>query len=170
MPTIPTVPGLTQGPLSEEVMAGLMYADNAICFTAFGIISERYRKSSPANLHLFALALESALKSLALRSGATFDECKGASHHVTKMISLLEQHGSPLTGELKLRLSDDEWFKDFFIMSRYPRLGPGPLLHNNYPEMIEQVLGTSCKYNLTFDGGSAECEVVLRIQHFKECA
>lgn len=169
MATIRITPS-THVPVSQVALAGLMYADNAICFTAFGIMSGQHKKSSIARFHLFALAIESALKSLALRSGATLDECKAAGHYITKMIALSERHGSTLSKALKLRLSDDDWFKDFFLLSRYPKLGPGPLFHKNYPEMIEQLLETRCRYKLKFDGGSAKAEIGLRIRCFNESA
>ncbi len=116
--------------------------------------------------HLYALGIELAFKSLALRSGASLDDCRTASHRVSNMIKLIERCGTTVPERLKIRLADDDWFRGFLLLSRYPAVSQMNtsvdttiFLHPDYPEMIAAILETPCRWPLRFEGGSALAEI-----------
>jgi hypothetical protein len=117
-------------------------------------------------IHLYALAIELAFKSLAIRSGASVDECRGTRHYLSKMIALIEKHGTTVSARIKTRLSDDRWFRSFLLLSRYPALSElntsldnTIFLHPDYPEMIAEILENPCPLPLDFAGGNALAEI-----------
>ena len=140
---------------AEHGSQGMLYANAAIEFAALGQLGLDTR------YHLFALAIELAFKSLALRVGATPDECRTANHKISKMIGLIENHGLKIPDEIKQRLNNDECFKSIIIDARYPQWGTGPIVHSNYPEMVAQILEISCDSPLSFEGGSASAEIEI---------
>jgi hypothetical protein len=117
--------------------------------------------------HLFALAIELAFKSVALRSGASRDQCKNsAGHSVSKIIALIESLGSIVSADLKCKLMDDRWFTSM-LSDRYPQMGAGPFVHSNYPGLVAQILETQCAAApLKFEGGSALAEILSTAKKF----
>ncbi|WP_396263413.1 hypothetical protein [Haloferula sp. A504] len=147
--------------LPMSVIDGVSYAHTAIQFAALALVAGERQWGFPKD-HLFALAIELAFKSLALRSGSTVIECRSAGHDPEKMIALIEKHGATVPTRLKTRLSDKEWFKAFLFMSRYPALSElntslekTIFLHPDYPEMIAEILEADCRWPLSFDPGGA---------------
>lgn len=143
---------------------GLLFAKAAIEFAALGLLAEKGRKIA-VQLHLYALALEIAFKSLALRAGATPEECKQvAGHKISKMIAMIEAKGVTVPPDLKRRLNDDDWFRKMLGI-RYPVFIAKPTVentlffHKNYPEMIAAILEIPCDAPLTFTGRSALAEI-----------
>jgi len=137
-------------------MDGVRYAQASVDFAALAIIASGM-PSLMAEHHLYALAIELAFKSLALRLGATHDECRRASHSMTGMISLAERKGASVPEVLKTRLGHDKWFKTFLLRTRYPTLFPEEhtaddilAFHPNYPEMIAAILEIPCQVPLEF--------------------
>lgn len=156
---------------SKYVIDGVLFSNEAVEFAALGLIARRNGCLRP-QLHLYAIAIELAFKSLALRVGATLKECKDASHKISEMIKLVEQYGVTVPNDLKRR-SDDIWFKNLLLLSRYPSLNRSNsldemlLLHRNYPkiylEMIASILEIPCICPLHFEGGSALTEITNRL-------
>ena len=151
--------------MSPSVHDGISFAHAALQFAALGLAAHNRGWSFP-QFHLYALAIELAFKSLALRSGATVRECKEARHDLTKMIALIERHGTAVPARLKTRLSDKQWFNAFLFMSRYPAvselntsLDKTIFLHPDYPEMIAEILEAPCRWPLSFESGSALAEI-----------
>jgi hypothetical protein len=151
--------------MSPSVHDGISFAHAAVQFAALGLAARDRRWSFP-QYHLYALAIELAFKSLALRSGATVDECKKAKHDPGKTIELIQRHGTAVPVRLKTRLSDAQWFNAFLFMSRYPAvselntsLDKTIFLHPDYPEMIAEILEAPCKWPLSFESGSALAEI-----------
>ena len=150
---------------SPSVLDGVVFAHAAVQFASLGLTAGKHGWPMP-RLHLFALAIELAFKSLAIRSGATLDECREKGHCLSKLIALIEKKGTTVSPRIKTRLSDDKWFRSFLLLSRYPVLSKlntsldnTIFLHNDYPEMIAEILETHCKLPLEFDGGSALVEI-----------
>lgn len=121
-------------------------------------------------LHLYALAIEVAFKSLAIRSGSSPAECKrGAGHRISKMIEIIESQGTAVPESLKRRLNNDRWFK-MMLETRYPNYPSNPTLentlffHSNYPEIIAEILEIPCPGELGFAGGSAWNEITTRMK------
>ena len=151
--------------LPPSVRDGVSFAHNAVQFAALALIAREKKWSFPRD-HLYALAIELSFKSLALRSGATVDECRSAKHNPSEMIKLIERHGTLVPSRLKTRLSDKKWFNTFLLMSRYP--APSELntsfdktifLHPDYPEMIAEILEVPCRWPLSFEAGGALGEI-----------
>ena len=142
---------------------GLTFANIAVEFAALAWMAQQ-KGGMPSRLHLYALSIELAFKSLALRSGATVDDCLKAGHRISKMIGLIESHGVSVPPYLKQRLNDDRWFKNMLGI-RYPRMILVPkfeetvFFHNNYPEMIAQILEIPGLCPLTFKEDSALLEI-----------
>ncbi len=155
------------GPLPPEILNGIGFAHGAVDFAALALVSGRLGCLKP-QLHLFAVAIELAFKSLALRAGASLDSCKKASHKITKMIALIEEHGVEVPENIKTRLGDDKWFEKFLLLTRYPELKPPTswdktiTLHRNYPEMIAEILEIPSSCPLEFKRGSALAEIKER--------
>jgi len=156
--------GPESGSSSPAILDGVHFAQESVQFAALGIIARDKEWSRP-QYHLFALAIELAFKSLALRSGASVDDCRKACHRTSAMIKLIEENGTVVPDRLKQRLSDDEWFKSFLMLSRYPVVSAQNtsidntlFLHSDYPEMIAEILETPCKWPLDFEHGSALAE------------
>jgi hypothetical protein len=148
-----------------QVQDGVHFAHAAVRFAALGLTAKQ-KNWGLQQYHLYALAIELAFKSLALRSGASLDECRKASHRPTAMIELIEQLGTPVPQRLKTRLADDKWFQTFLLLTRYPAktkmnksMDTTIWLHSDYPEMIAAILETPCKWPLEFDHGSALAEI-----------
>jgi len=144
---------------------GISYAVEAVEFASLGLTAKQNDWTMP-QLHLYALAIELAFKSAALRTEATLEECRKASHHTSRMIALIEQHGTVVPERLKTRLGDDSWFRTFLLLTRYPSLTDRNtsldntvFIHKDYPEMIADILEIPCKWPLQFDGGSALAEI-----------
>ena len=144
---------------------GVSFAHNAVQFASLALTACQNKWSFPRD-HLYALAIELALKSLALRSGASLKECRSAGHDPTKMMKLIERHGTHIPDRLKTRLSDKQWFQAFLFMSRYPALSElntsietTIFRHPDYPEMIAEILETHCRWPLSFERGSALAEI-----------
>ena len=157
-----------------HAMDGLFFANVAIEFASLGWEGEK-NGLIQSKLHLYALAIEVAFKSLALRSGATLEECKVASHRVSRQIELVEKHGVVVPNELKKRLSDDKWFHKMLFMTRYPEVMRAPMnfentlfFHSNYPEMIAAILEIPCDAPLGFEKGSALDEIHNKFLYAKE--
>ena len=151
--------------MPTEILDGLMFAQTAIQFASLGLTAGKASWTTP-QVHLYALAIELAFKSLAIRSGATVQECKKAGHRVSRMIALIEGKGTFVTERIKTRLSDDIWFNSFLFLSRYPTftnrntsLENTIFLHSDYPQMIATILEVPCKWQLGFNEGSALCEI-----------
>lgn len=151
--------------MSPSVHDGISFAHAAVQFAALGLAARSRRWSFP-QYHLYALAIELAFKSLALRSGATVADCKKANHNPGRMIDLIERYGTTVPARLKTRLSDAQWFNAFLFMSRYPAiselntsLDKTIFLHSDYPEMIAEILEAPCKWPLSFENGSALSEI-----------
>lgn len=156
--------------VSPAIMDGVHFAHQAVEFAHLGFIAETKEMKRP-QYHLFALAIELSLKSLAIRSDATPSECKKAGHKLADLIQLIENKGTTVPDSIKIRISDDDWFKSFFLLSRYPviseemeslkekSLKNSLLLHDNYPGMIAEILETPCKWPLEFERGSAIEEI-----------
>ena len=132
-----------------HAMDGLFFANVAIEFASLGWEGEK-NGLIQSKLHLYALAIEVAFKSLALRSGATLEECKVASHRVSRQIELVEKHGVVVPNELKKRLSDDKWFHKMLFMTRYPEVMRAPMNFENTlffrsktPTMLETLITAS---------------------------
>jgi hypothetical protein len=138
----------------------MLYANSAIEFAALAEIAQTTK------YHLFALAIELAFKSLALRVGATPDQCKNAGHRVSKIIKLIGDFGVTIPSALVQQLADDEWFKSM-LDDRYPNWGTGPFVHSNYPQLIAGILEVACPVLLTFDGGSAHAELMATVSKLK---
>lgn len=142
---------------------GKRFANAAIEFTALAMEGEKAGIIG-TRLHLYALAIEVAFKSLAIRSGSSPMECKKASHAISKMVAIIESYGTVVPDSLKRRLNDDRWFKKM-LDTRYPNFPEVPSLeetlffHRNYPEMIAEILEIPCSGELAFDGGSALKEI-----------
>jgi len=154
-------------PLPPEVLNGVGFAHGAVEFAAIGLIAGQ-NGCLNSQLHLFAVAIELAFKSIALLAGASLDDCKSASHSISKMIRLIERHGVNVPERLKTRLGDDKWFKKFLLLTRYPELVPPTsldktiTLHNDYPEMIAAILEIQCHCPLEFERGNALAEITGR--------
>jgi hypothetical protein len=152
------------GAYPPEILNGIGFAHGAVDFAALALVSGRLGCLKP-QMHLFAVATELAFKSLALRAGATLEECKNASHKITKMISLIEKHGVEVPSDIKTHLADDKWFKKFLLLTRYTELKPPTsrdktiALHRNYPEMIAQILEIPSNCPLEFERGGALSEI-----------
>lgn len=143
------------------------FANAAIEFAALGIIAQKGRAHG-THYHLFALSIELAFKSLALRFGATPAQCKKAcGHKLTEMIKLCESLGAKIPKDLKRQLSNDEWFKKM-LDTRYPVFVLSPTIketlfvHSNYPQLIANILSIDAPVILTFDGGGAYEEIRKR--------
>jgi hypothetical protein len=150
--------------LSPEVLDGVHFAHAAVRFAALALMAEERRWALP-QYHLQALAVELAFKSLALRSGASLDDCRKASHRPSSMIRLIERFGTAVPEWLKRRIGDDDWLKSFLLSSRYrawsamnKSLESTIWLHSDYPEMIAAILEVPCKCPLRFEHGSALAE------------
>ena len=150
---------------SANVMDGLKFAHSAVQFASLALTAGKNGWPMP-QCHLYALAIELAFKSLAIRSGASIDECRGTRHYLSKMIALIEKHGTVVSDRIKTRLSDDSWFRSFLLLSRYPALSVlntsldnTIFLHPDYPEMIAEILEMPCPLPLDFSGGSALAEI-----------
>lgn len=155
----------------KHAIDGLQFADVAIQFAALGWEAEKNGLIKP-RLHRYALAIEVAFKSLALRSGATLDECKKTGHYISKQIELVQKHGVLVPETLKKRLSDDKWFRKMLFMTRYPEMLRAPMtfentlfFHSNYPEMIAAILEIPCDAPLGFEKGSALDEIENKLQY-----
>jgi len=147
--------------LPASVHDGVCFAHTAVQFAALALTAGEKKWSFPQN-HLYALAIELSFKSLALRSGATVDECRSAGHDPSKIMELIEKHGTSVPTRLKTRLSDKQWFHAFLFMSRYPApselntsLDKTIFLHPDYPEMIAEILEAPCRWPLSFESGGA---------------
>jgi len=177
-------------------LEGLSYAREAVEFAALGVIAGQFAALGSITgrddcvmpqLHLYALAIELAFKSLAIRAGATLKDCKDAGHNIAKMIALIKHHGVTVPMDLRRRLSDEGWFQKFFEFTRYPALNrsrsldPTLFIHNpgrspnrgsvrlrlerslfyhgHYSEMIAAILEIQCPLRLRFKGGSALAEI-----------
>jgi len=152
-------------PASPTVLDGVHFAHEAVEFAALALIAKGNGWKHP-ELHLYALAIELSFKSLALRSGATPEQCKKASHRISDMIALIETCGTRVPQRLKDRLSDDRWFKSFLLLTRYPvvseqnsSIDTTIFLHPDYPEMIAEILEAPCTWSLSFEGGNALSEI-----------
>jgi hypothetical protein len=153
------------GHMTEAVHDGVHFAHSAVRFASLGLCAKE-QGWQLQEYHLFALAIELAFKSLALRSGASLTECKAVSHRPSAMIALIERHGTSLSECLKTRLSNDDWFKGFLLLSRYPAISQRNksldttiFLHPDYPEMIAAILETTCIWPLEFERGNALAEI-----------
>lgn len=152
---------LTQFP--PTAWDGLTFANIAVEFAGLAWMAQQ-KGNMPSRLHLYALAIELGFKSLALRSGATVDDCQKAGHRISKMIKLVEIRGVSVPPYLKQRLNDDQWFRNMLGI-RYPRMILVPsfedtvFFHSNYPEMIAQILEIPCSCPLTFKGDAALVEI-----------
>jgi hypothetical protein len=143
---------------------GMQFANSAIEFAALAWEAEKHGIVG-SRLHLYALAIELALKSLALRSGATPGECKSvAGHKISAMIRLVEGRGVIVCKDLQLRLNDDKWFQ-MMLATRYPVFIVNPafedtlFFHKRYPETIAEILEIPCDSPLSFEGDSALNEI-----------
>ena len=144
-----------------SVMDGLFFAHTAVQFAALAISAHQEKWGFPST-HLYALSIELSFKSLALRSGASIEQCRKAGHDPEKMIKLIEQCGTVVSERLKTRLADKEWFHAFLFMSRYPAiselnstLDKTIRRHLDYPEMIAEIMETDCRWPLSFERGTA---------------
>ena len=142
-------------------MDGVFFAYTAVQFAALAVSADQRGWGCP-KIHLYALAIELGFKSLALRSGASIDQCRKTGHDPAKMIDLIEQCGTAVPERLKTRLADKEWFHAFLLMSRYPAISElnssldnTIMLHSDYPEMIAEILEVACRWPLSFERGSA---------------
>jgi hypothetical protein len=164
---------------------GLLFAQNAMDFASLGlileqkIISERkvigsvtVNPTSSASVNLYCMAIELALKSLALRSGATLSRCKDASHEISKMFSLIREFNVKIPENLDRKLNDDSSLKNRLFGTRYPVFEPGEVIsyHKNYPEMIAEILEIPCAIPLQFIGGSALAELKKLVADLKTAA
>jgi|ERR1044071_102797 hypothetical protein len=142
---------------------GMSFANAAVEFAALGWEAEQCGIVS-AQLHLYALSIELAFKSLALRVGATLAECKKSGHRVSEIIRLIESRGIKIPAALKRRLNNDKWFQKM-LGTRYPVLIANPTIentvffHKDYPEMIAGILEIPCSSPLGFEGNSALHEI-----------
>jgi hypothetical protein len=90
-----------------QAMDGLLFAKSAIEFTSLGCMPEQ-KDMIATKTHLFQVAIELALKSLALRSGATVSQCENAGHVISKIFSIIEGFGIAIPELIKRKLSDDK--------------------------------------------------------------
>lgn len=153
------------GPVaSKHMWDGHGFARAAVEFAAMAWAAEQSGTKFFSRLHLCALAIELGFKSLALRAGATPDDCLKARHRITEMVRLVEKLGVIVPTDIKRQLNDDGWFKKM-LGSRYPIHIANPTLedtlcfHSNYPEIIAGVLEIPCPCPLAFEGGSALAEI-----------
>ena len=146
---------IVQREVNVNNLEGVLYADAAIEFAALGQLA------NVSKYHLFALAIELAFKSVALRSGASRDQCKNsAGHSVSKIIAFIESLGATVSADLKRKLMDDAWFASM-LSDRYPKIGAGPFVHSNYQELVAEILEIECAAApLQFEGGSAFAEIL----------
>src|SRR5437773_1032554 len=108
---------------------GMKLSNLVVEFTAMAILGAEANVSW-SNLHLYALAIELAFKSLALRAGALPADCKKAGHKVSEMIGLVEKYGVPVPESLKQRLNNDKQFKSM-LDTRYPIGAAEVRFHSN---------------------------------------
>ena len=74
-----------------HALDGQRFAQAAVEFTALGLVAGQGQVLMP-QLHLYALAIELALKSLALRSGANIKQCVNCCHVGKKTRESLSVH------------------------------------------------------------------------------
>jgi len=137
--------------------------DALLAARAFGLIKGFGRSK------VEVMAIELAFKSLALRSGATVNDCKKASHNISKMISLIQKHQVKIPELLDRKLNCDQSFKNRLFGTRYPVFDPNEVItyHKNYPEMIAEILEIPCSIPLKFKGGTAMEELKQLVADLK---
>ncbi len=150
---------------TRAVRDGVHFAHAAVRFANLGATAAE-KSWDIQQYHLYALAIELGLKSLAIRSGATQDECRKAGHRPTVVIALIERYGTAVPEPLKTYLGDDKWFKAFLLLTRYPAISElntsddkTIFLHSDYPELIAAILEVPCKWPLHFEQPNALAEV-----------
>lgn len=142
---------------------GMTFANAAIEFAALAWEAEKVGILT-SRLHLYALAIELACKSLALRLGATPDQCKKACHKIEKMISLIESLGGIVSEDIKRRVNEERIFQGL-VGTRYPiwRESTGiddcVLIPSDLVGLVAAILDTPCASPLTFRGGGALAEI-----------
>ena len=153
------------GPSPQKHMwDGHGFAKSAIEFTAMAWAAEQSGVVESSRLHLYALSIELAFKSLALRAGATPAECRKAGHRISEMVRVVEKHGVVVPNALSRQLNDDDWFSRM-VGSRYPVHIINPTIketlfyHSNYPEIVAGILEIPCPCPLTFKGNGALEEI-----------
>jgi hypothetical protein len=157
--------GQKEAELHPHGLDGAQFAKLAVEFAALGKIAKDCDLGF-SHLHLSALAIELAFKSLALRIGATPRETKNAGHKITKIIALIEQRGVTVSARLKRRLSDDKWFESL-LASRYPAMRSQIFHHRDYPEMVAEILEIPCNSPLSFKGKGALTEILSLADQLK---
>lgn len=164
---------------------GLLFAQNAMEFAGLGFILEQklntskkiigyvsINPTSSASINLYSMSIELALKSLALRSGATVQQCKEASHNISEIFALIQKFNIKIPEILDRKLNDDKSFKNRLFGTRYPVFDPSEIItyHKNYPEMIAEILEIPCLIPLKFTGGSAMAELKQFVEELKKAA
>jgi hypothetical protein len=162
---------------TPQALNGLSFARNAMEFASLGYILEQkliaeQKVIGAVSLNLYSKAIELALKSLALRAGATVDDCKDKGHKISGMISLIQKHNIKIPEHLDRKLNDDKSFKNRLLGTRYPVFDPDEVItyHQNYPEMIAEILEIHCPIPLQFTSGSALAELRMLIADLKKVA
>ena len=98
------------GYMSPEGADGLLFANTAMQFTSLARIAE-LNKMVAVSVDLYTMAIEIAFKSLALRAGATLEDCEKAGHNITKLFALIERLGVKIPAMLDRKLNDPKSFK-----------------------------------------------------------
>jgi hypothetical protein len=160
---------------TPQALNGLSFARNAMEFASLGYILEQkliaeQKVIGAVSLNLYSMAIELAFKSLALRAGATVNDCKEASHNISVMISLIQKHQIKIPELLDRKLNNDESFKNRLFGTRYPVFDPDEVItyHKNYPEMVAEILEIPCPIPLKFMGGSAMAELKKLVTSLKQ--
>jgi hypothetical protein len=150
----------TMAYMSPAGADGLLFAKTAIEFTSLARIAEQ-NKMVAVSVHLYTMAIEIAFKSLALRAGATLDDCEKAGHNITKLFALIERFGVKIPEMLDRKLNDPKSFKTRLLGTRYTVFNPKDVItyHKNYFEMLAEILEIPCQRPLKFAGGNALSEL-----------
>jgi hypothetical protein len=156
---------------SPQGRDGLLFANTAMEFTSLGCIAEQ-RRMVAVSVNLYSTAIELAFKSLALRSGATVEQCEKASHKISKILSLIQSFNIKIPEHLDRKLNDDKSFKNRLLGTRYTVFDPKEIItyHKNYPEMIAEILEIPCPIPLKFSDGSALAELKKLVASLKQTA
>lgn len=154
---------------SPQGRDGLLFANRAMEFTSLGCLAEQ-RRMVAVSVNLYSTAIELAFKSLALRSGATLDECKTANHNISKILILIQGFNIKIPEHLDRKLNDDKSFKNRLLGTRYTVFNPKEIItyHKNYPEMIAEILEIPCPIPLKFSDGSALAELKKVVASLKQ--
>jgi hypothetical protein len=156
---------------SPQGRDGLLFAKTAMEFTSLGCIAER-KHMVAVSVNLYSIGIELAFKSLALRSGATVNQCEKAGHKISKILTLIQSFNIKIPEHLDRKLNNDKSFKNRLLGTRYTVFNPKEVItyHKNYPEMITAILEIPCPIPLKFSDGSALAELKKLVASLKQTA